>query len=237
MKIVLLFYLIYLKHVKKVFIKIQIKKKYSIEFYLDAIKEEICSSLFYYTLINLCEKYADQDEELLREICYILVVLITTDKSIDYLLNSNKYDLLEYGILWLEKSNLQMKMTGALIITNLTRNDQSAKSILSDKRQPDKKLIEQLKNFTNQLENKLELMTDEQAKVAHGILGALRNLAVPSERFNFRFVFFISNEFFFLVANRPLLVENNALANVIPYLFTKNFDGEIAYKGKNRLNI
>ena len=72
-------------------------------------------------------------------------------------------------------------MTGALIITNLTRNDQSAISILSDKRKPDVKLIEQLKDFSQQLENKLELMTDEQAKVAHGILGALRNLAVPSK--------------------------------------------------------
>jgi hypothetical protein len=72
-------------------------------------------------------------------------------------------------------------MTGALIITNLTRNDQSAKSILSDKRQPDVKLVEQLKSFSNQLQNQLELMTDEQAKVAHGILGALRNLSVPSK--------------------------------------------------------
>jgi hypothetical protein len=27
-------------------------------------------------------------------------------------------------------------------------------------------------------------MTDEQAKVAHGILGALRNLSVPSEKLN-----------------------------------------------------
>jgi hypothetical protein len=72
-------------------------------------------------------------------------------------------------------------MTGSLIITNLTRNDQSAISILADKRQPDKKLIEQLKNFTMELENKLELMTDQQAKVAHGILGALRNLSVPGK--------------------------------------------------------
>mgnify|MGYP006892795710 CR=1 FL=1 len=67
-------------------------------------------------------------------------------------------------------------MTGALIITNLTRNDQSARSILTDQRQPDRKLIEQLKLLTNQLDQ----LTDEQAKVAHGILGALRNLAVPS---------------------------------------------------------
>ncbi len=132
-------------------------------------------------MINLCEKYAGVDEEFLRETCYILVVLITVDKSIDHLLNSNKYDLLECGILWLEKENLQLKMTGALIITNLTRNDQSATGILNDKRQPDKKLIEQLKNFTVQLENKLESMTDAQAKVAHGILGALRNLSVPGK--------------------------------------------------------
>jgi len=104
-------------------------------------------------------------------------------------------------------------MTGALIITNLTRNDQSAISILADKRKPDIKLVEQLKYFSIQLENKLELMTDEQAKVAHGILGALRNLAVPT-------------------TNRLLLVDSNVLDNVIPYLFTKNFNGEIAYKGK-----
>ncbi|CAF0975227.1 unnamed protein product [Adineta steineri] len=177
----------------------------------DGVKEELCSSLFYYKLINLCEQYAGKDEEFLRETCYILVVLITADKSIDHLLTSNKYDLLEYGISWLEKSNLQLKMTGALIITNLTRNDQSAISILSDKRKPDIKLVEQLKYFSIQLENKLELMTDEQAKVAHGILGALRNLAVPT-------------------TNRPLLVDSHVLDNVIPYLFTKNFNGEIAYK-------
>jgi hypothetical protein len=150
-------------------------------FLSDSIKEELCSSLFYYKLINLCEKHAEDNEEFVRETCYILVVLITTDQSIDHLLNSNKYDLLEYGILWLEKTNLQLKMTGALIITNLTRNDQSATSILADKRQPDKKLIEQLKNFTIKLENKLESMIDEQAKVAHGILGALRNLSVPGK--------------------------------------------------------
>jgi len=186
MIIVLLFYLIYSKHVKKVCLIFQIKLNlfFFSTIYSDGVKEELCSSLFYYKLIHLCEKYADEDEEFVREICYILIVLITKDKSIDHLLNSNKYDLLEYGISWLEKSNLQLKMTGALIITNLTRNDQSAISILSDKRQPDKKLIEQLKNFTIQLENKLELMTDEQAKVAHGILGALRNLSVPSEKLN-----------------------------------------------------
>ena len=145
----------------------------------DSVKEEVCSSLFYFKLINLCEKYAGEDEEFIREACYILVVLITTDKSIDHLLNSNQSNLLDYGISWLEKSNLQLKMTGALLITNLTRNDQAAMNILADKRQPVKKLIEQLKSFTDQLENKLELMSDEQAKVAHGILGALRNLAIP----------------------------------------------------------
>jgi hypothetical protein len=80
-------------------------------------------------------------------------------------------------------------MTGALIITNLTRNDQSAISILSDKRKPDIKLIEQLKYFSTQLQNKLELMTDEQAKVAHGILGALRNLAVPSIQKQLQIIF------------------------------------------------
>ncbi|CAF0788502.1 unnamed protein product [Rotaria sordida] len=177
----------------------------------DSVKEELCSSLFYYKLINLCEQYVGQDEEFLRETCYLLVVLITTDKSIDHLLTSNKYDLLEYGISWLEKSNLQLKMTGALIITNLTRNDQSAISILSDKRKPDIKLVEQLKYFSIQLQNKFELMTDEQAKAAHGILGALRNLAVPT-------------------TNRHLLVDNDVLDNVIPYIFIKNFGGEIAYK-------
>lgn len=188
--------------------------------------------MFYYKLLNLCETYDNIDDEFLREICYILVVLITTDKSIDYLLNSNKYDLLEYGILWLEKTNLQLKMTGALIITNLTRNDQSAKSILTDQRQPDKKLIEQLKYFSNQLDNKFELMTDEQAKVAHGILGALRNLAVPSTRYHIILLLEKTNEFFILVTNRPLLAEHKAFDNVIPYIFAKNFDGEIAYKGK-----
>lgn len=145
------------------------------------MKEEICSSLFYYKLINLCEKYAGQDEEFIRETCYILVVLITTDKSIDHLLNSNKSNLLDCGINWLEKSNLQLKMTGALLITNLTRNDQAALNILADQRQPVKKLIEQLKNFAKELENKLDSMTDEQAKVAHGILGALRNLSIPGK--------------------------------------------------------
>jgi hypothetical protein len=113
------------------------------------------------------------------------------------LLTSNKYDLLEYGISWLEKSNLQLKMTGALIITNLTRNDQSAISILSDKRKPDIKLVEQLKYFSIQLENKLELMTDEQAKVAHGILGALRNLSVPSKNIILIFYYFFSKNFSF----------------------------------------
>jgi hypothetical protein len=121
-------------------------------------------------------------------------------------------------------------MTGALIITNLTRNDQSATSILADKRQPDKKLIEQLKDFSMKLENKLELMTDEQAKVAHGILGALRNLSVPSKKL-ILIVFFLER-IFFLATNRLLLVNNDALDNVIPYIFTKNFNGEIAYKGK-----
>ena len=82
-------------------------------------------------------------------------------------------------------------MTGALIITNLTRNDQSAISILTDKRQPDRKLIEQLKNLTNQL----EVITDEQAKVAHGILGALRNLSVPSKNFILRFFDFLNSNF------------------------------------------
>lgn len=71
-------------------------------------------------------------------------------------------------------------MTGALIITNLTRNDASAQNILADKRQPDIKLVEQLKYFSQLLNNQLEQMTDEQAKVVHGVLGALRNLAVPS---------------------------------------------------------
>lgn len=197
----------------------------------DLIKEEICLSLFFYKLINLCEKYVDQDEEFIRETCYILVVLITTDKSIDHLLNSNKYNLLECGILWLEKSNLQLKMTGALIITNLTRNDQAAITILADKRQPDRKLIEQLKCFTSELENKLELITDEQAKVAHGILGALRNLSIPSKRL-LNYSFFLREISFLLLApNRVLLVENDTLDNVLPYLFTKNFNGEIAYKG------
>jgi len=87
-------------------------------------------------------------------------------------------------------------MTGALIITNLTRNDQSAKSILLDKRQPDKKLIEQLKNFSIELENKLELMTDEQAKAAHGILGALRNLSVPSKNIILIFYYFFFRKIF-----------------------------------------
>ena len=59
-----------------------IKKK----FVSDSIKEEICSSLFYYKLLNLSEKYSEEDPEFVREICYILVVLITTDKSIDYLI-------------------------------------------------------------------------------------------------------------------------------------------------------
>ncbi|CAF0834991.1 unnamed protein product [Adineta ricciae] len=177
----------------------------------DGVKEEVCSSLFYYKLISLCEKYDGKDEEFLRETCYILVVLITADKSIDQLLSSKQHDLLEYGISWLEKTNLQLTMTGALIITNLTRNDQSAISLLADHRKPHVKLVEQLKRFSEQLENKLELMTDEQAKAAHGILGALRNLAVP-------------------VANRPLLVESQVLDHVTPYIFTKNFNGEIAYK-------
>ena len=106
----------------------------------------------------------------------------SSDKSIDHVLTSKKHDLLDYGISWLENANLQLKMTGALIITNLTRNDQSAISLLADKRKPDVKLVEQLKYFAGELENKLEAMTDEQAKVAHGILGALRNLAVPGRR-------------------------------------------------------
>ncbi|CAF3308573.1 unnamed protein product [Rotaria socialis] len=177
----------------------------------DDVKEELCSSLFYYKLINLCEKHAGKDEEFLREACYLLVVLITADKSIDHLLTSKKYDLLEYGISWLEKSNLQLKMTGALIITNLTRNDQAAIGILADKCKPDIKLVEQLKYFSTELQNKLESMTDEQAKAVHGILGALRNLAVPT-------------------ANRSLLVNSNVIDNVLLYIFAKNFGGEIAYK-------
>ena len=162
------------------------------------MKEELCSSLFYYKLINLCEQYAEIDEEFLRETCYLLVILITggllyfnisfgfsvasffSDKLVDHFLTSNEDNVLEYGISWLEKSNLQLKMTGALIITNLTRNDQSATSIVSDRRKPVLKLVEQLNYFSIQLQNKLELMTDEQAKTAHGILGALRNLAIPS---------------------------------------------------------
>ena len=159
-------------------------------------------------------------------------MFFSLDKPIDHLLTSNKYDLLEYGILWLEKSNLQLKMTGALIITNLTRNDQSAISILSDKRKPDVKLVEQLKYFSEQLDNKLELMTDEQAKVAHGILGALRNLAVPSKIKVFDLLLLKIFFSFLLATNRLLLVDSNVLDNVIPYIFTKNFDGEIAYKGK-----
>lgn len=34
------------------------------------------------------------------------------------------------------------------------------------------------------------------------------------------------------MANRVLLVENDVVDNVIPYIFPKNFNGEIAYKGK-----
>ena len=163
----------------------------------DCVKDELCSSLFYYKLIHLCEEYMDKDEEFLRETCYILVVLITTgiidpwlsddprelnlDQSIERLLTSKEVDLLSHGISWLEKKNLQLKMTGALIITNLTRNDQSAVSILADLRQPDVKLVEQLKYLMELIEHRQDQMTDEQAKVAHGILGALRNLAVPSK--------------------------------------------------------
>ncbi|CAF4956587.1 unnamed protein product, partial [Rotaria socialis] len=43
------------------------------------------------------------------------------------------------------------------------------------------------------------------------ILGALRNLAVPT-------------------ANRSLLVNSNVIDNVLLYIFAKNFGGEIAYK-------
>lgn len=232
MQIVQWFYHVYSKLVKKVWgIFIQLISIHFSFVYLDSVKEEICSSLFYYKLINLCEKYAGEDEEFIREACYILVVLITIDKSIDHLLNSNHSNLLDYGISWLEKSNLQLKMTGALLITNLTRNDQAAVNILADKRQPVKKLIEQLKSFTNELENKSELMSDEQAKVAHGILGALRNLAIPG-KWTFHWGSFPWNTFR-LVTNRALLVENDAFDPVIPYLFTKNFNGEIAYKGSD----
>jgi hypothetical protein len=101
------------------------------------------------------------------------------DQSIEHLLTTKAIDLLSHGIAWLEKTNLQLKMTGALIITNLTRNDQTAMSILTDKRQPDVKLVEQFLWLIEQLHEQYETMTDEQAKVAHGILGALRNLAVP----------------------------------------------------------
>ena len=157
---------------------------------------------------------------------------LVSDKSIDQLLTANKCDLLDYGISWLQKSNLQLKMTGALIITNLTRNDQSAISILADKRQPDVKLVEQLKFFSAQLEGRLETMTDEQAKAAHGILGALRNLAVPS-RVPHRVERRSACECR-LATNRLLLVTSDTFDHVLPFLFTKNFEGEIAYKGKTR---
>lgn len=88
-------------------------------------------------------------------------------------------------------------MTGALIITNLTRSDQTATSILNDKRKPDVKLVEQLKYFITKLDNKLESMTDEQAKTTHGILGALRNLAVPSKNLNHSILLFLSYFFSF----------------------------------------
>ena len=145
------------------------------------MKEELCSSAFFYKLLELCERYADKDDEFVRESCYLLVVLITTDPSIERLLASKEFDLLNYGVSWLERTNLQLKMSGALIITNLTRNDQSARSILTDQRQPDLKLVEQLKYFSQLLNNQFDQMTDEQAKVIHGVLGALRNLAVPRE--------------------------------------------------------
>ena len=120
-------------------------------------------------------------------------------------------------------------MTGALIITNLTRNDQSAKSILADNRQPDVKLVEQLKYFAEQLHHQLDQMTDEQAKVAHGILGALRNLAVPSKSQHCAHICPTPSS---VATNRPLMVNSDVLDHVLPYLFVKNFSGEIAYKGK-----
>ena len=156
---------------------------------------------------------------------------LVSDQSIDRLLTGNKRDLLDYGISWLQKSNLQLKMTGALIITNLTRNDQSAISILADQRQPDIKLVEQLKLFSAQLDNQPETMTDEQAKAAHGILGALRNLAVPSRVEHRREQ--RSGCACRLATNRPLLVTSDTFDHVLPFLFTKNFEGEIAYKGKD----
>lgn len=35
------------------------------------------------------------------------------------------------------------------------------------------------------------------------------------------------------MANRVLLVESDVVDNVIPYIFPKNFNGEIAYKGND----
>jgi len=178
----------------------------------DRIKDQLCSSAFYLKLFHLCEEFVDKDDEFVRETCYILVVLITTDRSIELLIEKNHFDLLSNGLLWLEKSNLQLKMTGALIITNLTRNDQSATNIFSDSRRIDTKLVEQLKLFSN------EQMTDERGKVAHGILGALRNLAVPQ-------------------ANRIRLAQNEVLSNLFPFLFVTNFNGEIAYKATGVLRF
>ena len=51
-------------------------------FDVDRVKEELCSSLFFYKLTRLSEQYANTDEEFLRETCYILVVLITTGKTV-----------------------------------------------------------------------------------------------------------------------------------------------------------
>ncbi|CAF1116409.1 unnamed protein product, partial [Didymodactylos carnosus] len=184
----------------------------------DSMKAELCSSSLYFKLITLCEQYAGKDEEFLRETCYILILLITTDKAIDHLLSRPERDLLECGIKWLETDNLQLNMTGALIITNLTRNDQAATGILLDARQPHLKLVQRLQLFSSQLQNQLASMSDEQAKVAHGVLGALRNLAVPK-------------------SNHVLLINNDVADVVIPYMFSRHFDGEIAYKATGVLRF
>lgn len=134
---------------------------------LQLAKDGLCETIYrlletYKTLANTNEARA-----LMKLACDLIVLILTGDESMHYLYNT---PLLKYMEDWLDSYDIDLLTTGVLALGNFARTDSHCIEMV--KRNITKKLLAILSKNNG---------IDDEMKLQHALLSALRNLVIPTE--------------------------------------------------------
>ncbi|XP_055312071.1 GTPase-GDP dissociation stimulator vimar isoform X2 [Sitodiplosis mosellana] len=134
---------------------------------LQLAMDGVCETIYrlletYKTLANTNEARA-----LMKLACDLIVLILTGDESMHYLYNTS---LLKYMEDWLDSYDIDLLTTGVLALGNFARTDSHCIAMVE-------------RNITNKL---LAILSknngiDDEMKLQHALLSALRNLVIPKE--------------------------------------------------------